>query len=482
MVIPYAKTKQIFGSKIQSSRQKWMTTLNSHFLRKKMIFFLTLLSRIVGLALKSLTGSRRIVELLNRMGHCVNYHAVVELETEMTFEARNRSMYTPYGMDLLSSVGTGLAWDNFDRFVETNSGKDTLHDTVGIAYQIAQSDVFHDFTIGETNTEVDGSSEECNEANTISSVPKKRRRRIFESSGLNIQPYRKKPKMTNALLLGKEDERKIQSPTVTEKLDNALLEDMMWMIDVYTNEEKTTPMWVGWNSLRDKQPPLHQKIWYLPQINESPTSNSVVIETMRRSLEIAKECKRESIAVTYDLAIAKIALQIQFEERPTFDNLFIHLGSFHIEMALLKAFGKVIAESGGPHILNECEVLAKGSISSVCQGKNYKRSKKMHELLSLTMQTLHFEQYIRTHENGKDMLDILIKQRRSLRHSEESVPSKEATEVFVEYKKFTCDTKNGKYGKTAQFWLNYIDMVHELPYLYKKYSFRRPADVYSNAT
>ena len=47
LVIHYTKSKQIFGAKIQSSRQKWMTTLNSHFLRKKIIFFLTLLSRIV---------------------------------------------------------------------------------------------------------------------------------------------------------------------------------------------------------------------------------------------------------------------------------------------------------------------------------------------------------------------------------------------------------------------------------------------------
>jgi len=30
---------------------------------------------------------------------------------------------------------TGVAFDNFDRFVETSSGKDTLHDTVGIIYQ-----------------------------------------------------------------------------------------------------------------------------------------------------------------------------------------------------------------------------------------------------------------------------------------------------------------------------------------------------------
>ena len=43
-----------------------------------------------GLAIKTVTGNRRITELLNRMGHCINYHAVTEIETEMIFEARNR--------------------------------------------------------------------------------------------------------------------------------------------------------------------------------------------------------------------------------------------------------------------------------------------------------------------------------------------------------------------------------------------------------
>ena len=81
---------------------------------------------------------------------------------------------------------------------------------------------------------------------------------------------------------------------------------------------------------------------------------------MKQSLRIATECGKTSIAVTYDLAIAKIAMQIQEEENPQFDRIFVALGSFHVEMALLSAFGKIIAESGGPHVLNECEVLAKG--------------------------------------------------------------------------------------------------------------------------
>ena len=38
-------------------------------------------------------------------------------------------------METTPEFNTGIAWDKFDRFVETKSGKDTLHDTVGIAYQ-----------------------------------------------------------------------------------------------------------------------------------------------------------------------------------------------------------------------------------------------------------------------------------------------------------------------------------------------------------
>ena len=137
-------------------------------------------------------------------------------------------------------------------------------------------------------------------------------------------------------------------------------------------------------------------------------SYSFVFETMHRFSEIGKECNRDSIAVTNELAIAKIALKIQNEEKPVLDHLFVHLGAFHIEMALLKAFGKVIEESGGPYILNGCEVLAKGSMSSVCKGKNYKRTKHMHQLLALAMQILHFESLLDRNTDSRDTLDIMI--------------------------------------------------------------------------
>lgn len=63
---------------------------------------------------------------------------------------------------------------------------------------------------------------------------------------------------------------------------------------------------------------------------------------MIQSKKIAQDLHQHYIQVTYDLAIAKIALQIQATEKPKFNNLFIHLGPFHIMMTYFKAIGKVL--------------------------------------------------------------------------------------------------------------------------------------------
>ena len=91
---------------------------------------------MLGIALKSLTGSREIIEIMNRLEDCVSYHIIEEVESEATFESTNRSLLTPIRMKLNPRCGTGVAWDNFDWFDETITGKETLHDTVGITYQL----------------------------------------------------------------------------------------------------------------------------------------------------------------------------------------------------------------------------------------------------------------------------------------------------------------------------------------------------------
>jgi hypothetical protein len=75
-------------------------------------------------------------------------------------------------------------------------------------------------------------------------------------------------------------------------------------------------------------------------------------------------------------------------------------------MALFGAFGKYLAESGGPHILNEAGVIEKGSIKSFLSGKSYKRSKRCHQRLALAMEILHFTFFLETKDENEIKEDI----------------------------------------------------------------------------
>ena len=48
----------------------------------------------LGLTVKSKTGRRKLVEILNRCGYCVSYNTVEELETELTYEVKSKKLLT----------------------------------------------------------------------------------------------------------------------------------------------------------------------------------------------------------------------------------------------------------------------------------------------------------------------------------------------------------------------------------------------------
>lgn len=136
---------------------------------------------------------------------------------------------------------------------------------------------------------------------------------------------------------------------------------------------------------------IKQKVSYLTTINKSPTSNDVVAESMFQAQILAVECNEPYMQVTYDLAIAKIALQIQSMERENvhnFNNLFIHFGAFHIQMAYFKAVGKYIDNCGISNILIDSKLLASGSLNRFLTGKHFNRCKRIRPMISLVHFTL----------------------------------------------------------------------------------------------
>ena len=172
---------------------------------------------MLGIALQSLTGSKKFIEIMNRLEHCASYHTTEEIETEATFESAKRKLVTPLEMKLNPRCGTDVGWDNFDRFVETITGKETLHDTVGITYQTITEEEPIDQEPGNDEN-LSPKEEKCFTIEVTEAIHetlhKKKRRRPYQSRSLDIIPYRKKLKLRTSDFLSNDIPKRINLKTL----------------------------------------------------------------------------------------------------------------------------------------------------------------------------------------------------------------------------------------------------------------------------
>lgn len=398
----------------------------------------------IGLGMKSITGSRKVIDILNRMGHSISYHLTEEIETRLATEITERKQSTPDGLSMKPGLATGLAWDNFDQNTETVSGSGTVHDTVGICYQNMISE----------NTEDNNSSNNNSDSTVPGTIAKKTKHtsRVFSTSQKSLEPYRKKPKMSKFDYVNKTCEKPANLTAVQWR-------DILWMMSL---NMESAPLWTGWNALVTEDPLPLQQIKYMENISLPPTQLDVVAETLRTSQKVAEECGEQYAIVTYDLAIAKPALQIQAQDAPTYDNIFICFGAFHIALAYFGCLGYFLDGSGGPNILTECEVLAPGSLRGFLLGKHYNRCKRLHPLLAAAIQSLHFSVFL---EKNEPILEDLREMIRELNTNmsplvlETLEASPQYISLMSKYVAYCNETLGGKHGSTQKFWLMYVSLV-----------------------
>ncbi|CAG5044038.1 unnamed protein product [Parnassius apollo] len=274
-----------------------------------------------------------------------------EIETEMTYSSQNENNAIPAGISRVDGLSTHVAFDNFDRFVDTATGKDTLNDTVGIIYQFRSENDDPDNMDNSDTSDSESLSAYVHEGPT-EPLARARKRRRFEAPSKEIRPFVKTPFTSMTFL---------PFQTITETIDAchsdksiAIDKDLVWSMSL--SQIDSVPMWLGYNCKIGIDESKIQTVEYLSRINESPTSLAVVQETLNIAKEIAKNCNQQQIIATYDLAIAKLAMQIQHTKKPEFDDIFINLGAFHTQMAFFKAIGKYIDSSGLVEILVEAEL------------------------------------------------------------------------------------------------------------------------------
>ena len=102
----------------------------------------------------------------------------------------------------------------------------------------------------------------------------------YQSRSLNIIPYRKKLKLRTSDFLSNDNPKRLKFENTSASMNNWKI-DILWMlVNLFSrfskyyvvNLHNLTPLWPGWNSKLIESMQYTQKVWYLHQINQSPTN------------------------------------------------------------------------------------------------------------------------------------------------------------------------------------------------------------------
>ena len=203
----------------------------------------------LGVAVRQISGSQRVIKILNQFGHCCSPDVLYRHDSALTQAISDEEVFVP--RNISPNIPSTVVWDNNDFLEETLSGKGTTHVANGIIIQnhLISDDIFIRDRIKVSR-----------KASTVQSPP------------VIIKPYilKKKsspsfPGTTKNDILSLSPIKHVQMETVfiVAKFCAALNKNLL-------------PSWTGFNILTHGQPKLESEIGYLPIIDAPVTDIETV--------------------------------------------------------------------------------------------------------------------------------------------------------------------------------------------------------------
>ena len=139
------------------------------------------------------------------------------------------------------------------------------------------------------------------------------------------------------------------------------------------------------------------------------------------------------------------------------------MSSFHLTCAFMGALGKKMRCSGFEEVLIESGICASGSIEQVLTGKHYNRALRVHKVVYEALERILLQVYESLHgclfdKQGVTTLDHLAKNP-CKDNLLACLASESCNKSLDRYDEFKETVRQGALGKTAQFWLSYMEKV-----------------------
>ena len=293
----------------------------------------------LSLAVKTLTGSAKLVKVLNGFGHSIGESQTREVETEMAarlLKEQEDNVFIPSVIHYPSAARVSVAFDNMDINEETLTGADTTHVTNGIAVQ------------RRVQWCAPPPSQHRHEEQ-----PKHRRRSLAAPAYLPVE-YNAGPRC-NPMPLDVSEEALQPNYAVLKPGRSRVL---LWSLSrlayshdaIYgrhANSEQAIPGWSGFCSLwQTKQENRPSNVGYLPVIPASPTELSTIYTILQRINAIASCLKQQDIIAVFDQAIYAKVLEVQWKHTDEFQDIVPRMGAFHISCTFLAVLGSGFVMQG----------------------------------------------------------------------------------------------------------------------------------------
>ena len=197
---------------------------------------------------------------------------------------------------------------------------------------------------------------------------------------------------------------------------------------------------------------------YYPVIFKPITEYSTVQECLRHAEQATIEVGQHYVFSTFDLGVCMKAYPLLWNFPQRFDRHIVLIGTFHLNMAYLKMIGKKMEGSGLSDILVECNLISPGSIQGVVTGKHFNRSTYCHKVMYESLNRLLIEEFLKNKSEDllSDLRSIVIDCPEQIK---ELMSNDTVCDQVEEFLQFCQSVREGALGKTAQFWLSYMDHI-----------------------
>ena len=409
--------------------------------------------------IKRKTGSKQVINWINKFGHGISYNDVLLIETHLAMEHTKDQLHRSFTPSIIQpSNFVTFVWDNNDINPESLKGH-TLHCTNGIIIQSSTADLNpleQQFPTTSTPTPADST---------------KRRPRSFQPMHNEIAPYiQVKRKCT-------EVQTDVELNMYKEEVQYSHEVDTLWIIAKSQSKklgiQQQIPNWTGFNYLvcGDDNDHFHN-IGYLPAINQSPTSHDTVLELLSQSKLKAEKLGLMETDVVLDMAIYAKALEIILNPRYVDLKKFIvlRLGAFHTMCIFIAVIGKRFGDAGLRDVIVESNVLGESSVDQMFKGKHYNNAMRVLKYLYDAMKRHMIESYEQSIHNGqleisyKDFIESAGLQNLISYPSKESLETlrNDHQDVINHVHAYESSLLAGSLGPTACVWSSFLQMVQIL--------------------